>query len=178
MLAQQWRTLGRVRTSPVCMLWVVCRRAHWSWRTERVVFDFNQKNVYLARWKNHHWNELEIRDEWDRSHSFWCILFLVLQMAWLTHRPRARPWICSQSGAQNNKIFYMRIDLNSQKRRLAAFPWCARGLYWWEIQEGESRELMHVWNVRKPGISFVFLGLGECTLYPYGTLRVLERNNH
>ena len=33
------------------------------------------------------------------------------------NRPLARPLECSQSGGQNNKMFYMRIDLNSQKRK-------------------------------------------------------------
>ena len=61
----------------------------------------------------------------------------------IDNRPLGRPWICSQSGGQNNKIFYMRIYLNSQKRRLAAFPWCTSSLLW-EIEEGESRELMCV----------------------------------
>ena len=37
------------------------------------------------------------------------------------YRPLARLWECSQSGIQNNKTFYMRIDLNSQKRTFLLF---------------------------------------------------------
>ena len=39
----------------------------------------------------------------------------------LVYRPLARPGECSQSGGQNKIFFYMRIDLNSQKRKFRLF---------------------------------------------------------
>ena len=59
----------------------------------------------------------------------------------------ARLWECSQSGEQNNQIFFcMRTDLNSQERmsfvlspRLAAFTSYARGLLR-TCQKGKRRK--------------------------------------
>ena len=47
------------------------------------------------------------------------IRFYVL--TFIPYRPLARPWECSESGGQNNKIVYMRMDLNFKKRKFLLF---------------------------------------------------------
>ena len=49
------------------------------------------------------------------------MLWKVIKEKVTDNRPLARPWECSQSGGENNIFFYMRIDLNSHKRKFLLF---------------------------------------------------------
>ena len=75
-----------------------------------------------VQWNLHYFSDY--RDMWILSHKICCseqVAKLNNGLDFLIYRPLARLWKCSQSGGLKNKTFYMRIDLNSWKRKFLLF---------------------------------------------------------
>ena len=61
-------------------------------------------------------------------------------MCVVLYKPLAHPWEYSQSGGHNNIFLHENRPLFLEEKmsfvlssRLVAFPWCARGLYYWRL---------------------------------------------